>query len=159
MFALGQKRLDTSTAGYQGNHQKFEPSLLSSHVDWYSWEWSKPKKLKKKKKWPTQKKYFFAKISGIGPWVSKINWCEGHWYGSTYMVIKKENNIRSPIQTLFLYYSKNQIGFRISWKYMKKRRSWRDKYAPNKFCADVEAKPVLYSSHPPPDFETFRRLW
>ena len=43
------------------------------------------------------------------------------------------------------------------------RRSRRDKYAPNKFCADVEAdveaKPVLYSSLPPPDFETFRRLW
>ena len=35
------------------------------------------------------------------------------------------------------------------------------KKEPNKFCADVEAKPVyiLDSSLPPPDFETFRRLW
>ena len=26
----------------------------------------------------------FAKISGIGPWVSRINWCKGHWFCSTY---------------------------------------------------------------------------
>ena len=32
--------------------------------------------------------YFFMKISGIGPWVSKINWCERHWCGSIYMVIR-----------------------------------------------------------------------
>ena len=28
---------------------------------------------------------FFLKISGTGPWVSRINWCEGHWCGSTYL--------------------------------------------------------------------------
>ena len=32
--------------------------------------------------------YFFIKISWIGPWVSRINWCEGHWYGSTSMVVR-----------------------------------------------------------------------
>ena len=32
--------------------------------------------------------YFFAKISGIGPWVSRTNWCKGHWCGSTYMVVR-----------------------------------------------------------------------
>ena len=26
--------------------------------------------------------YFFAKISGIGPWVSRIIWCNGHQCGS-----------------------------------------------------------------------------
>ena len=31
---------------------------------------------------------FFAKISWIGPLVSRINWCEGHWFGSTYMVVR-----------------------------------------------------------------------
>ena len=29
-----------------------------------------------------------AKISWIGPWVSRIDWCEGHWCGSTYMVVR-----------------------------------------------------------------------
>ena len=32
--------------------------------------------------------YFFAKISGIGPWVIWINWCKGHWCGSTYMAMR-----------------------------------------------------------------------
>ena len=53
--------------------------------------------LKKKSKWLTQKRsfsssansqYFFMKISWIGPWVSRIDWCEGHWYGSTYMAVR-----------------------------------------------------------------------
>ena len=30
----------------------------------------------------------FAKISQIGPWVSRIDWCEGHWFGLTYMVVR-----------------------------------------------------------------------
>ena len=28
------------------------------------------------------------KFSWIGPWASKINWCEGHWFSSTYMVVR-----------------------------------------------------------------------
>jgi hypothetical protein len=32
--------------------------------------------------------YFFAKMSWIGNWVSRIDWCEGHWCGSTYMVMR-----------------------------------------------------------------------
>ena len=32
--------------------------------------------------------YFFAKISEIGPWISRIDWCEGHWCGSTYIVMR-----------------------------------------------------------------------
>ena len=32
--------------------------------------------------------YFFSKISWIGPWVSRIDWCEGHWCGSTYMAVR-----------------------------------------------------------------------
>ena len=34
---------------------------------------------------------FFSKISGIGPWFSKIDWCEGHWYGSTYMAERQKH--------------------------------------------------------------------
>ena len=32
--------------------------------------------------------YFFAKLSGMGPWVSRIDWCEGHWFGSTFMAVR-----------------------------------------------------------------------
>ena len=32
--------------------------------------------------------YFFEKIWGIDPWVSRINWCEGHWCGSIYMAMR-----------------------------------------------------------------------
>ena len=35
--------------------------------------------------------YFFVKISWSGPWVSRIHWCEGHWYGSTYMAVRLSN--------------------------------------------------------------------
>ena len=28
------------------------------------------------------------KISWIGPWVNRIDWCEGHWFGSTYMAMR-----------------------------------------------------------------------
>ena len=31
--------------------------------DWFSWRW-------------------------IDPWVSRINWCEGHWCGSTYIAVR-----------------------------------------------------------------------
>ena len=44
---------------------------------------------------------FFVKISWIGPWVSRINWCEGHWRGS-------------GTQFLWLpWFPKNQGGYRI----------------------------------------------
>ena len=33
----------------------------------------------------------FANISPIGPWVSRINWCQGHWFCSTYMVVRLSN--------------------------------------------------------------------
>ena len=32
--------------------------------------------------------YFFMKFSWIGPWVSRIYWCKGHWCGLTYMVVR-----------------------------------------------------------------------
>ena len=33
--------------------------------------------------------YFFMKFSWIGPWVSRIDWCGGHWFGSTNMVVRQ----------------------------------------------------------------------
>ena len=34
---------------------------------------------------------FFSRISWIGSWVSRIDWCERHWCGSTYMVERLSN--------------------------------------------------------------------
>ena len=36
----------------------------------------------------TNSQYFFMKISWIGRWFCRIDWCEGHWCGSTYMVVR-----------------------------------------------------------------------
>ena len=33
----------------------------------------------------------FAKILQIGPWVSRINWCERHSFCSTYMIVRLSN--------------------------------------------------------------------
>ena len=52
---------------------------------------------KKKSKWPPKKRsfsssansqYFFVKISWIGCWDSRFDWCERHWGGSIYMVVR-----------------------------------------------------------------------
>ena len=62
--------------------------VYHTNLDWFSWEWSK-KKFEEKKfkmadfsKWPFFKtansRDFFAKISQIRPWVSRIDWCEAH---------------------------------------------------------------------------------
>ena len=32
--------------------------------------------------------YFLLKLSWIGPWVGRIDWCEGHLCDSTYMVVR-----------------------------------------------------------------------
>ena len=80
-----------------GYNQNFDPSLLH-YKGWLIFMEMKQKKIcfeKKNSKWPTQKNLdfqlpqfskFFLKISGIGPWVSRIDWCKGHLCGSTYRV-------------------------------------------------------------------------
>ena len=59
-------------AGNQGNHQSLVPSMQPY-------------------KWPTQKtqnsanyQYFFTKISGVGPWASKINVAQHIWSAGVY---------------------------------------------------------------------------
>ena len=72
------------------------------NLEWFSWEWSKKKKKFEKKILNGRRKkteFFkiansqknFVKISQIGPWVSRIDWCEGHWCGSTYMAERLSN--------------------------------------------------------------------
>ena len=73
-------------------------SKISTHpcypwnFDWFSWERSKKKiwivffKMDNLKKLRFQK--FSARISWIGPLISRIDWCKGHWCGSFYMVAR-----------------------------------------------------------------------
>ena len=70
------------------------------NLGWFSWEWSKKKifffekknqngRLKKSSFFKiANSQNFFAKISQIRPWVSRIEWCKGHWCSSTYMAVR-----------------------------------------------------------------------
>ena len=45
----------------------------------------------------------FGKISWIGPWVSRIDWCKGQWCGSTYMAVRMSDiSSKTCIFCLFL---------------------------------------------------------
>ena len=90
----------------------------------FSWGWSK----KKLPKWPPQKNWvfqfpqfsiFFSKISWIGPWVSTIFWCEGHWCGSTYMAVRLSNiSSKTGKECIFCVFRQFFSLCRIpSWQY------------------------------------------
>ena len=66
----------------------------------------------------------FVKISWIGPWVSRINWCEEHWCSSFYMVMrlsdvraKQPKNTKHPFFACFWAYiwqPHNHVGWATS---------------------------------------------
>ena len=62
------------------------------NVDWFSLGWSKKIKMADSKKTEIfnspNSQYFFMKILWIGAWINRINWCEGHQCGLTYMVVR-----------------------------------------------------------------------
>ena len=68
------------------NHKNWIPSILIHNL-WLIFMGMKQKKnqngrLKKRSIFKiANSKYFFVKISWIGPWVGRIEWCEGHWCG------------------------------------------------------------------------------
>ena len=84
MFGLGKKVLSRIP------DQNFDPSLLTNNFDWFSWKWSKKNYKITQKNWDFQNRQFsiFKKKIWIGPWVSTIEWCKGHWCGSTYMAMR-----------------------------------------------------------------------
>ena len=48
----------------------------------------------------------FPKFSWIGSWISSIDWCEEHWCGSTYMLVRLSDFttqmiLRIPPQNLY----------------------------------------------------------
>ena len=78
------------------NHKNWDPSILTHNL-WQISMWMKQKFFffwKTKFKMADSKKcvfqnhqfsIFFVKISWIGPKVSRIDSCERHWFGSTYV--------------------------------------------------------------------------
>ena len=91
-YLKGEGTGEWCLAENQGNHQNFVQSF-----DWFSWGWSIFFNLQNG--WIKKTEFFkianfqnvFAKISEIGPWVSRIDWCEVHWCGSTYIVVRLSN--------------------------------------------------------------------
>ena len=81
-------------AGNKGNHQNWVP-FISFYKFWLIIMGMKQKK-KSKMTDPKSRQFsiFSDKISGIGLWVNRINWCEEHWCGSTNMVVRL-SDIRS----------------------------------------------------------------
>ena len=63
----------------------------------------------------------FVKISWIGPWFSKIDWCDGHWCGSTYMVERLSGvSSKTGKKCIFVFLSwfcayVRQLHDHISW--------------------------------------------
>ena len=81
-----------SLAINQGNHQNFDSSLLPKKV-WLIFivmkqliqnGWREKSSFSSS----ANSQYIFAKISWIGPLVSRINWCEGIWCDSIYMAVR-----------------------------------------------------------------------
>ena len=78
------------------NHKNWVPSILTHNLwlisNFFFFFWKNKiqnGRLKKRSFFKiANSQYFFVKISWSGPWVSRIHWCEGHWYGSTYMAMR-----------------------------------------------------------------------
>ena len=103
-YTLCSRLLHTlnSFAVNQGNHQNFDPSLIPKSTTWQvaftdfhgdeaNFFFLKTKfqngRLKKTEFFKiANSQIFFVKILWIGPWVRRIDWCEGLWCGSTYMI-------------------------------------------------------------------------
>ena len=98
------------------------------NLSWFSWEWSKKKifffekkiqngRLKKSSFFKiANSRNFFAKISEIGPWVSRIEWCEGHRCSSMYMAVRlsdkssKTANVFILSKSMRSFYSKTTLN-------------------------------------------------
>ena len=69
------------------NDRNWVPFILTHNL-WLIFMGMKQKKIKTEFFNSANSQYFFSKISWIGPWVSRIEWCEGHWFGSTHMAMR-----------------------------------------------------------------------
>ena len=88
-----------------------------------------------RKKWRSQKEsfssstnsqYFFVKLPWIGPLVNGINWCEGQWCCSTYMVVRLSNVSSFPLHQFILF--TQELIHEISVKNIENWRSWKMRF-------------------------------
>ena len=76
-------------AGNQGNYQiSTHPCYQETLTDFDGDETFFFLKLQNEFINSAKSQYFFSKISGIGPLVSRIDWCKGHWCSSTYVAVR-----------------------------------------------------------------------
>ena len=61
---------------------------------------------------PANSQCFFMKISWISPWVSRIDWFEGHWFCSTPMAVRLAN-VSSKTRKKCIF-----CVFRLFWAYV-----------------------------------------
>ena len=99
-------------ATYIGVHMSPDETIRIAEINDTSFEraacfhWDQAKKTK----WPTQKTsfpadsswYFFMKILCIAPLVSGIDWCGGHWCGSTFIVVRLSDTSSKTAKNAFL---------------------------------------------------------
>jgi hypothetical protein len=96
------------------------------NFDWFHGNEAKKKIISK---WQTQKteifkttnsQKIFIKFSRIGPWVSRIDWCKGHWCGLTY-------RMRAIISRgLYFFYPLFYWGLYFRVAYIAERLIFRD---------------------------------
>ena len=66
-------------------------------------------------------KFFFLKISWIGPWVSRIDWCNGHWCSSTFWAYVGQPHSHIGRATSMPFASINSTNPRTNpWNFHKK---------------------------------------
>ena len=85
-----------------------------------------------------------TKILQIGPWVSRINWREGHSFCSTYMVVRLSN-----VSSIYCY---KRIFIVFCSKLSLRRTAWR----PHEL-SKINALPINWSYLPEDQFLKFWR--
>ena len=116
-----------------GNHQNFDPFILS-YKFWLIFMGMKQNKFR----WPTQKRLSFSippilnTFSRISPWANRINWCRGHWCGSTCMVIRLYNikALKQPKIAFFCFSISTVTNTYLIWNILvsnKMNNTWDER--------------------------------
>ena len=132
------------------------------NFDQFSWRWCKKIQNGRLKKTEFFKNAIFqkkiAKISWIGPWVSSIAWCESHWCGLTYMVMrlskrKCKNSLKTQkmqflpvfeitsVSLMAIYVEQHNVALHINQFYWPKHGSMKG--VSSKPSGDLIVAPIL----------------
>ena len=66
----------------------------------------------------------FAKISQIGPWLSRIDWCEERWWGSMYVVVRLSNISSKTGKEYIFCVFRSFLSLKFSWKIIENWQFW-----------------------------------